>query len=297
MRFAVAGILILAASGVAGCASTPDGGADQPVRIERGPPPSYEEVAATLNARAKILRRVWAYATIHVWWVNDEGKQQEDQLETLVMLDQPDRVYMRFRKATVDLAILGCDERQYWWIDLGKPRQAWVGSHDQATPERMARFAMPIHPLDFVQLLGMAPVPTDAAGTSVAWSDDGRYLIVETPSRFGRRRVALEPRAGGYDPAEIELLDHAGRVTITARLTKYEPAPMPRGSPTDRVPKEVHFRIAGSDTRARFRPRYDSPLKIKDRAFDREQLFKAKRIDASNIVSLDDEMVRAGDGG
>ena len=297
MRIVVAGVLILAAWGVVGCASTPDGGAGQPVHIERGPPPSYNQVAATLNARAEILRRLAAYATIHVWWVNDKGKPEEDVLETVVRLDQPERVYMRFRKATVDLAILGCDERQYWWIDLGKPRQAWLGSHDKATPERMAQFAMPIHPLDFVQLLGMAAVPTDAAGTSVAWSDDGRSLIVETPSRFGRRRMALTPREGGYDPAEIELLDDAGRVTITATLTKYEPAPMPRGRPTDRVPKEVHFWIAGSDTRARFRPRYDSPLRVRDRAFDREQLFKASRIDASDIVSLDDEMVRTDGGG
>ena len=297
MRILVAGLLILAAWAVAGCASTPNGKADQPVQIERGPPPSYDEVAARLNARAAILRRVAAYATIHVWWVNDKGKPQEDVLETVVRLDQPERVYMLFRKATVDLAILGCDERQYWWIDLDKPRKAWLGSHDKATPQRMARFAMPIHPLDFVQLLGMTAVPTDAAGTSVAWSHDGRHLIIETPSRFGRRRMALTPREGGYDPAEIELLDDAGRVTITARLTKYEPAPMPRGSPTDRVPKEVNFRIAGSETRARFRPKYLSPLKVRDKAFDREQLFKAKRIDVSNIVSLDDEMVRTDSGG
>jgi outer membrane lipoprotein-sorting protein len=277
-----------------GCASTPTGEGGPRVVIERGPAPSYAEVAAVVNARAAALKKIYAFATLHVWYLDEDGKEEEEQFEVRIMLDQPNRAFMRFQLATVELAVLGCDEREYWWINLRDERRAWLGTHDRTTPQLVAYFVIPIHPLNFVELMGMTAIPAQQGEATVAWSDDGRNLVVETASRFGRRRTILSPFEGGYDPARIELLDESGVVTVSADLSKYEWQRLSRGEPMQRVAKEIHFDLAANEARARLRPQYDGPHMVKSRAFDRERLFKAYKIKPEDVELLDEMAGRDG---
>ncbi len=282
--------IVLVTMLLAGCASTPIDGDQPAVVIERGPAPSYDEVAAVVNARAAALERIYAFATLHVWQKDDKGVEQEDQFELKVMLAQPQRVNIRFQLATVELAVLGCDENEYWWINLRDERRAWVGTHDRATPQLMANFVLPIHPQDFVQLMGMTAMPAEQGDATVAWSANGRYLEVETATRFGRRRTMLEPVEGGYDPVRIELFDENGDVTVWSELTKYEAFKPRRGEGWQRVASEIHFYLASGQARARLRPQYDGPQRVRDQAFDRVRLFKAYKIGPEDVELLDNMM-------
>ncbi|MDQ7014453.1 MAG: hypothetical protein Q9O74_11240 [Planctomycetota bacterium] len=262
--------------------------------IVRGPAPGYAEVAAVVNARAAALKRIYAFATLHVWYLDEDGDEEEEQFEVRIMLDQPERVFMRFQLATVELAVLGSDEKEYWWINLRDERRAWLGTHVRATPELVARFALPVHPQDFVLLMGMTGIPAEQGDATVAWSADGHELVVETGARLGRRRTMLAPTEGGYDPVRIELLDDRGRVTVSADLAKYEWQRLTRGEPMQRMAKEIHFDLAANGARGRLRPQYDGRQMVKDRAFDRGRLFKAYKIGPEDVELLDEMEGRGG---
>lgn len=279
-------LTVFVAMVVGGCASMP--GVEQPeVVIERGPAPSYAEVAAIVNLRAAALERVYSFGTLHVWHLDDEGFEQEEQFQLRMMLAQPERVYMRFQLAGIDLAILGCDEDEYWWINLRDERRAWVGTHERATPELLSSFALPIHPQDFVRLMGMTAIPTEQGDATVAWSADGVYLVVETAMRFGRRRTMFKPVAGGYQHVRIELIDKNGAVKVYSDLSKYEASEPTRGEGSQSLASEIHFYLGSGQAWARLRPHYPGTKRVQDKAFDRAQLFKAYRIGPEDIELLD----------
>ena len=282
--------LVLAAMLVAGCASMPGSGEQPEIVIERGPAPSYDEVTVVVNARAAALERMYSFGTFHVWQVDGEGVELEDQFDVRMMLAQPERVYMRFQLANVEFAILGCDEDEYWWINLRDERRAWLGTHERATPQLMANFMLPIHPQDFVRLMGMTAIPAEQGDASVAWSMNGQYLVVETASRFGRCRMMLKPIDDGYDPARIELFDENGDMTVWAELSKYEAFEPKRGEGLQRVAGEIRFYLASGEAWARLRPHFDGPRKVRDQAFDRERLFEAYKIGPEDVELLDGMM-------
>lgn len=273
-----------------GCATGPQDSREAAVVIERGSAPTYEEVASIVNQRAAALERVAQYSTLHVWYTDEDGKESEDQFEVRVRLAQPERVYMEFLVATVSLAILGCDEEEYWWVNIRDERWAWLGSHEKTTPELMAKFVLPVHPQDFVLLLGMTAIPEEKGDATVAWSSDGRYLVVETASRFGRQRMMLVPVGDEYQRVRIELLDKDGKLSVSADLAKYESVVITLREEPQWVAREIWFKLASGKASGRYRPRYLDSREVKDRMFDRDRLFKHYRIGPDDVELLDDQM-------
>lgn len=281
------GVPLAALLALAGCA-----GQDRPAGLEpgarvidRGPPPPYEEVASVYNSRADQLGRIRSYSTVRLWYTDEQGREQQEQVEALLMLSQPRRMFLRIDKISDDQALLGSDETRYWWIDLSE-RKAWIGTHALASPDRLAEFALPVHPLDFIEMLGVRPLPASAA-SEPRWSEDGRFLVVDAPAHAGSRRLWLDPGEGEspvFEPARIQLFDRSGAPVLTAELLKYA-SPQEVGV---RVPTEYLFEVEGTDTVIRMRPKYHAPRRIPEQVFDLERQLARYRIGAESRISLDD---------
>lgn len=285
MNAAVTATLLTVFVVLAGCA-----GQDRPTglepgtRVERGAAPAYEEVARVYNARADELGKVRSYSTVRMWYTDDEGREQQEQVEALLMLSQPRKMFFRIDKISDDQALLGSDDTRYWWIDLSE-RKAWIGTHEMASPERLAEFALPVHPLDFIEMLGVRPLP--AGGLPPRWTDDGRFLVVDAPAHTGAKRLWLDPGEGEmplFEPARIELFDRGGAPVLSADLLEYA-RPDEVGV---RVPTEYLFEVAGTDTVIRMRPKYHPPRRIPEQVFDLERQLTQYRIDEENRISLDE---------
>lgn len=282
---AIAGVVCLLCSLPLGCAHRPPaptglGGGEV---LDRGPAPAYQDIARVYNERAAKLEKVRSYSTVRIWYTDEDGNQQQDQVEALLMLSQPRDMFFRIDKISDDQALLGSDETRYWWIDLSE-RKAWVGTHEMASPERLAEFALPVHPLDFIEMLGVRPLP-ESGLPAPAWSEDGRHLLVEAPAHTGVKRLWLDPDSTTpYEPVRIELFDELGRGVLTADLTKYA---TPREVGT-RVPEEYLFKVVGTDTVIRMRPKYHWPRRIPDQVFDLERQLSQYRISEENRISLDE---------
>jgi hypothetical protein len=234
------GVLIAAAVIlIAGCKSEQAGHQV----IQRGPAPTFQEVAAAYNNRVQPLSSLWAAVVLRLKYTDEEGQPHEDQVEGRLSFVSPRNVVLRLDKAGVTIGVLGSNDQKYWWIDLSEHKRALVGEHKRAAPEKLNDAGIPVHPLDLIELFGVTPLPTDGSleGRKVAWSDDGRNLIVTVPGRSGARRLILNP--DDFRPARIELTDAKGGVAASATLTKYEVVAMPGAGP------EVEHGWIATDTR------------------------------------------------
>jgi hypothetical protein len=157
---------------------------------------------------------------ISVTYRDKEGKEHRDQLEGHLQYMRPDRLALSFDKVGNTVAWLGGNEQKYWWIETREDPRAYVGEHAKATPERIQELGLPVHPLNFIELLGITALPESAQGTKVAWSKDGRSLIVRGPGRLGDRRLWLDPDR--MTPQRIELLDRQGGPALAADLSSYD---------------------------------------------------------------------------
>jgi hypothetical protein len=248
--------------------------------VARGPVPTYEEVAAAYNRRVEPLDRLWARTVIRVWFVNQEGKEQQEQLEGHLQYLRPDRLLLTFDKVGTTYAALGSNDQKYWWIETRGDRKAWVGQHEEATPELIAQLGLPVHPLEFVELLGITPLPVRAPGARVEWSEDGR-LRVTAPGRMGERRLWLDPQR--WVPLRVDVLGTGGEVVISAELTRYQAVAV--RSPIGHWNPEVPGELQAQQDRAKLRVRmtlFDpetAGARPKASAFDLERLLKLLEVD------------------
>lgn len=209
------------------------------------PPPSYAQVVAVHNARTARLEAFTVLADIILRGRDIKGA---DQAEGLVSFIRPSKVALRVSKVGQTLFRLGSDGLMYWWIDLtGDSPIALTGRFENATPERVSRLGIPVHPLDLPELLGIVPLPEDDTGR-VVWSIDGKSVVVTIPSRWnGTKSLVLEP--GTLLPRSVEMRDALGRIAMISELSRHELIPV-RGDALSRplFPMRCEVRVPDPPT-------------------------------------------------
>jgi hypothetical protein len=208
-----------------GCRSQPTS-PDQGSVVQHGPLPTYAEVAKGYNSRVERLDRVEALVALNVTARNAKGEQIKNQVEGNLKIMLPASVSLRVDKVGKPVFYLGSNDQQYWWVDLtADPKVAMVGKHAAATPEAVKDFGVPVHPLDLIEVMAVKPLPPavepNGAKAKLAWTDDGRSLLVTLPGRWGERRLTLDPRT--YEPTRVELLDGEGKAVVSCRHTNFQP--------------------------------------------------------------------------
>ena len=173
-----------------GCVSQPSPGGEGVVRT--GPPPAYADLAAAHNARVEHLDRVWARTTLRLTGQTAEGEAIDEEAEGHFQRIAPARVSLTVNKLGETYFALGCNAAQYWWIDLRKPRRAWVGAQERASPRDVRKFGLPVHPMDLMELLAINALPVTAT-EAARWSEDGTRVVVTLPARWGTREVEFDP--------------------------------------------------------------------------------------------------------
>lgn len=281
--WAALGLCVLAAL-LTGCRSTGRSGA----QVARGELPEYAAVAAAYNLRVAPLDRLWSTHTSRFWYPNEKGEEENAQVEGHLQYLSPSRFSLTLEKVGELQAALGCNEREYWWIEVGEVRRARVGEQAKANAERVARLGLPVHPLDLVETLGITPLPAAGGGEEVQWSEDRKSLVITVAGRMGRRRLWVEPDT--FEPSRVELLDSGGKVAVSAVLTKYERVAMPPGAPSvPRMATRVEADAYQGQKKLRVRLTLYDPLvsasRPKPKSFDLDELLKAYRI--NNVEHLD----------
>ncbi len=297
-RFAPAALapcvaLVLALSPLASCRSTPAAPDGNRPALDRSVTPPFAESAERYNAVVRNYDHLWTGVALRLKSRDPEsGKMVEELLDGHLQSVAPDRVALRIDKLSETYAYLGCDPDRYWWIDV-KAGTAIVGTHALATPESLARFDLPVQPLDLIELLGV--VPLDPAGYGATrWSKDGKRLGLLARSRSGNRLVWVDPAT--FEPREIELTDGQGRVTITSTLTRPERIPID-GEPGSKARISTNHEIRFVEGEGSITVRLLGPEnrrnRVRPQAFDYERLMQTYRvqeiIDADRTPGGDEE--------
>jgi hypothetical protein len=178
------------------------------------------------NARVANLDKFEALVALNITGVNQQGQQIKNQVEGNLKAMLPASVSLRIDKVGKPIFYLGSNNQQYWWVDLTQdPKVAMAGAHEKATPEAVKEFGVPVHPLDLVEVLAIRPLPVagepDAKEAKLAWSANGRALVVTLPGRWGERRFTLNP--DNYAPIHIDLLDGKGQAVVSCTHTDFQP--------------------------------------------------------------------------
>lgn len=280
---------------LAGCGEPKDNSEEKltiPSTVGRGKLPTYAQVAQGYNARTEVIERLSTQVSliIEADKLDEQGNstgRTRDQLEGNLSIRRPQKVALRLDKVGQNVAYLGSNDFSYWWFDLsGKEPTAIVGTHLKASPTDAADFGLPVHPLEFIELLGVMPLPTGASQVKqqpqskimlpmVAWSRDGKSIEVTTASRWGSRRFTMNPDT--FEPSRIDLLDEQGGLAVGSLLSRYAPISV-EGKPgsATQVATRIELTIPASTTQVLMvlaDPRV--PLQVRERAFDVMELIDA----------------------
>lgn len=285
-RAALAGLLLLLLA--AGCRTGSGARALDPDR----PTPDYATIAEAYNARADRLGRLWSRAVVQVRYLDEDGKRRGVQGEGHLQVIQPDRLALSAGKLGETLFWLGGDADRFWAFELGDASRASVGRHENVGRPCARPLSAPVHPLEALDLLGVTALPAEPS--PVAWSVDGRLLVVEVPGRFGAQRIFLDPR--DFLPVRIELLDpRNGAAAIVATLEQHERVSL-EGSPgyNPRVATRIVIEHPGSESEVRLSlsdmTDGSERGRLADAVFTFESLLRAFRPD--EIVVLDEACAR-----
>jgi hypothetical protein len=227
--------------------------------IQRGPVPSYLDISARYNARVAPLSSLWSRTILRLWYHDPDGREHTDQLEGYFQFRRPRSVNLTLQKVGQNAAVLGSNDERYWFMDLGDAKLARVGEHAKATPERIAALGLPVYPLDLLGLFGVTALPgveTLESPPTLAWSGDGRSLVLtlDLGAGAGRRRLTLDPET--LEPSKIEALDPSGAPVLAADLSRYTPVTLIGAAaalPPVRIAGEVVASFDNGRTRVRMR--------------------------------------------
>ena len=266
-----------------GCKSGPGTRGDKPAK--RGPAPAYIDAADRFNAVVASYDHLWTPVALRVRYRDQEsGNMTEDLLDGHLQAITPDRVALRIDKLSETYAYLGCDSTRYWWIDV-KAGAAIVGTHEKATPEALADFDIPVHPLDLIALLGIVPV--DPAGYGATrWSTDGASLGILSRARFGNKLVWVDPET--YEPRAVEITDENGRTTLRSAITRPERIPIDGDSDSKaRIATQYDVTFEGSDFAlgVRLQEPQNRRERMRPAAFNMDTVLKTYRV--KDIIDVD----------
>lgn len=271
---------------LAGCAQNKPG----PVPIpgpNSGPLPTVQDVIAKYNARVGRLEAIESPVELVIRATDANGKETKEQGEGNLKMVRPRKIALRIDKVSQTFFWLGSNDEKYWWFDLrGDEKVALVGTHSKATPEVAARFGLPVHPVDLLDLAGVAPLE-GAEKASISWAKDGRQVVVEMPGRWGVMRMTIEPKSG--EASAVEILDAAGKVVVSSRLEKYEAVKV-RGdaAATARMATRLVAEVPSAKATVELlihTPVNNGAARIKDANFEYEELKRV--LGAQKEVDLD----------
>ena len=252
-------------------------------------PPSYQSVATAFNERVEGLDRFWARASVQVKGRDPDGNSYLEQGEGWLQLERPDRVSLSIGKLGDVFFELGSNETWYWWFDLTDDRVGFAGRVDLASPEKSARFGVPVHPHDLAQLLGITNLPIDDETGSTTWSRDGKLLGVTTAGRWGQRRLWLEPET--LAPRRVELLNELGEPLVYATLFNddfVDIEAMPTAKP--RVASRVEIEVPELEAEIKLSLYGMKNKDIHPAVFDLARLVKLRKVDTVYAVDPEDEL-------
>lgn len=188
---------------------------------------TYADVARSHNERAERLSRLWARAAVQMRYTDGDGVRRREQGEGHLQVVQPGRLALSVGKIGEVLFWLGADEERFWWFELADASRASVARHENALLPCTRDIALPVHPLDLLDLLGITPIP--ATGSRAPVLTAGGRLVVDVPARVGARRVYFDRVS--MLPVRVELwLPGESTPAVTADLAAYERVDLP-GSP------------------------------------------------------------------
>lgn len=184
------------------------------------PMPTVSQVIEKYNARVDRLEAIESPVELVIRATDAEGKETKEQGEGNLKMVRPKKIALRIDKVAQTFFWLGSNDEKYWWFDLrGEEKIALVGTHAKATPEIAARFGLPVHPVDLLDLAGVAPLEA-SQNASIRRADDGRQVVVVLDGRWGAKRLTINPANG--EASAVEILDRDGKVLVSSRLEKYE---------------------------------------------------------------------------
>ena len=215
------------------------------------PAPSYEVIARTQSLRIADLDRLWARATLRMYTIDKNGDTNEEEADGHVQYIRDRRLFLAVKKLGETYFQLGSNDTLFWWIDLSDSdhKVALVGEHAKATPKTAARFGLPVHPLDLIDVLCLLPFP-DKPVAPPNWTPDGRYVGVTLQGRWGHRRVFLDPKT--LVPRKVEAFDGRGALVLSATMSEDEPVKvkgLEKSSAT--IATEIEIDVPASKTRAK----------------------------------------------
>lgn len=255
----------------------------------RNPRPIPGVTAAQLvgaqNARVARLDRLWARASVQVTSTSDKGKRLRDQGEGHLQIVRPSSIALTLGKLGKTQLYLGSNEEIYWWIDLVDPGEklALFGRHGMTTLDKAALLGVPVYPRDLVHLLGMTPLPDDAAGQPIAWDAQSRAAL-DAPAHSGRRRVWFDART--QEPVRVEIFDAEQVLVLTADLERYDYVTVVGDATAKpRIPEQITIRIVADGTIVKISLYGTENRSIRPTAFDFERLVKGYGVDV--IYDLD----------
>lgn len=232
---------------------------DQPVKPgDKGvvskpmsPAPSYEDIARVQALRVADLDRLWARATLRLYAIDKNGDTSEEEADGHVQYIRDRKLFLAVKKLGETYFQLGSNDTLFWWIDLSDSdhKVALVGEHAKATPKTAARFGLPVHPLDLIDVLCLLPFP-DKPIAPPNYTPDGRYVGVTLQGRWGHRRVFLDPRT--LAPRKVEAFDGRGALVLSAAMSEDEPVKvkgLEKSSAT--IATEIEIDMPASKARAK----------------------------------------------
>ena len=207
--------------------------------------PTVADAIAAHNQRVADLSRMRTPVTLVIDAPDpsddNPDRRRRDQLEGNLQLIQPANVSLRIDKVSQTLFVLGSNQQRYWWVEFTDPRRAFVGDMAQATPAKVARFGLALHPLDLLELAAITPLsPTarggwDASRTEITQA--GGLLRVrdrlisaafaseaEGTGGWGWREVLIDPST--LQPRAVWLLSPDGQPIAWSELDQYVEVPV-----------------------------------------------------------------------
>lgn len=206
--------LVAAFLGVPSCKTTGSGSA--PTR----PLPTYREIAGAQNARVDRLGRLWARTIVSIHYIDAHDKTHYEQGDGHFQRLDFDKLALDVGKLGEVLFWFGANQDLYWLFDLSDPDHtvAYVGQHRLITLDKLNRVSLPIPPLEFMALAGLAVIPAKAPAATVSATRSGSVMVDLVDRGFSWRYI-FDPVT--LLPSQISILDEERRPVITADLSQY----------------------------------------------------------------------------